>query len=40
MRRRAPSIETVLAGGGPRTPDLGGIAETEDLARAILDAVG
>jgi 3-isopropylmalate dehydrogenase len=34
------AIETVLASGGPRTPDLGGNAGTEDLARAILDALG
>ncbi len=34
------AIETVLAIGGPRTPDLGGNAGTEDLTRAILDAVG
>jgi tartrate dehydrogenase/decarboxylase/D-malate dehydrogenase len=34
------AIETVLASGGPRTPDLGGNAGTEDLTRAILDAVG
>ena len=34
------AIERVLASGGPRTPDLGGNAGTEDLTRAILDAVG
>jgi tartrate dehydrogenase/decarboxylase/D-malate dehydrogenase len=35
------AIETVLdpAGGGPRTPDLGGSANTADLGRAIADAV-
>jgi tartrate dehydrogenase/decarboxylase / D-malate dehydrogenase len=34
------AIERVLASGGPRTPDLGGNAGTEDLTGAILDAVG
>ncbi len=34
------AIERVLASGGPRTPDLGGNAGTEDLTQAILDAVG
>src|SRR6266404_351429 len=34
------AIERVLASGGPRTPDLGGNAGTEDLTRAILDALG
>ena len=35
------AIEAVLdpAGGGPRTPDLGGTATTSDLGRAIADAV-
>ena len=35
------AIETVLdpGSGGPRTPDLGGSARTEDLGRAIADAV-
>jgi tartrate dehydrogenase/decarboxylase/D-malate dehydrogenase len=35
------AIETVLDPGsdGPRTPDLGGAARTEDLGRAIADAV-
>jgi tartrate dehydrogenase/decarboxylase/D-malate dehydrogenase len=33
------AIETVLAGGGPRTPDLGGTATTADVARAIAGAL-
>jgi len=33
------AIEKVLAGGGPRTPDLGGTAGTSDVAAAILGAV-
>jgi tartrate dehydrogenase/decarboxylase / D-malate dehydrogenase len=33
------AIETVLA-GGPRTPDLGGDATTDDMTRALLDALG
>lgn len=34
------AIEAVLAGGGPKTPDLGGQATTADLGRAIEDALG
>ena len=34
------AIETVLAGGGPKTPDLGGNGGTKDLTRALVDAVG
>ena len=34
------AIETVLASGGPRTPDLGGTATTADLGRAIAAVVG
>ena len=30
------AIERVLAGGGPRTPDLGGRARTDDVTRAIV----
>src|SRR5436190_8442060 len=33
------AIEKVLAGGGPRTPDLGGTAKTTDVAAAILAAL-
>jgi tartrate dehydrogenase/decarboxylase/D-malate dehydrogenase len=33
------AIETVLDGGGPRTPDIGGNGSTEELGRAIADAV-
>jgi tartrate dehydrogenase/decarboxylase/D-malate dehydrogenase len=33
------AIEKVLAGGGPRTPDLGGTATTKDVAKAIADAL-
>jgi tartrate dehydrogenase/decarboxylase/D-malate dehydrogenase len=33
------AIEQVLAGGGPRTPDLGGTAKTKDVANAILAAL-
>jgi tartrate dehydrogenase/decarboxylase/D-malate dehydrogenase len=33
------AIEKVLAGGGPRTPDLGGKATTKDVAKAIADAL-
>src|SRR5215831_14084493 len=29
------AIEKVLAGGGPRTPDLGGTAKTKDVAEAV-----
>jgi tartrate dehydrogenase/decarboxylase/D-malate dehydrogenase len=32
------AIEAVLA-GGPRTPDLGGTASTQEVGRAIADAV-
>ena len=34
------AIEAVLAGGGPRTPDLGGRARTTDLGRAVEEALG
>ena len=34
------AIETVLDGGGPRTPDLGGQARTVDLGRAVEEALG
>jgi tartrate dehydrogenase/decarboxylase/D-malate dehydrogenase len=34
------AIEDVLAGGGPKTPDLGGQATTIDLGKAIEDAIG
>ncbi len=33
------AIEHVLAGGGPRTPDLGGRATTREVAAAIVDAL-
>jgi tartrate dehydrogenase/decarboxylase/D-malate dehydrogenase len=33
------AIEKVLAGGGPRTPDLGGKAKTRDVADAVLGAL-
>jgi tartrate dehydrogenase/decarboxylase / D-malate dehydrogenase len=33
------AIETVLGGGGPRTPDIGGGATTKDLGEAIASAV-
>jgi tartrate dehydrogenase/decarboxylase/D-malate dehydrogenase len=33
------AIEKVLAGGGPRTPDLGGAATTKDVAQAVLNAM-
>jgi tartrate dehydrogenase/decarboxylase/D-malate dehydrogenase len=33
------AIETVLAGGGPKTPDLGGNGGTRDLTRALVEAV-
>jgi len=33
------AIETVLGGGGPRTPDMGGNAKTADLAEAIASTV-
>ncbi|MBI1778803.1 MAG: tartrate dehydrogenase [Proteobacteria bacterium] len=33
------AIETVLAEGGPRTPDIGGQAKTADLGKAVADAV-
>ena len=33
------AIEKVLAGGGPRTPDLGGRATTKDVAKAVADAL-
>jgi tartrate dehydrogenase/decarboxylase/D-malate dehydrogenase len=32
------AIETVLA-NGPRTPDLGGKASTQDLGRALAEAI-
>src|SRR5258708_7765286 len=34
------AIETVLAEGGPRTPDIGGQAKTADLCKAVADAIG
>jgi len=37
--RIVSAIERVLAGGGPRTPDLGGTAKTKDVADAILRAM-
>ncbi|MBM4187504.1 MAG: tartrate dehydrogenase [Gemmatimonadetes bacterium] len=33
------AIESVLSGGGPKTPDLGGRATTADLGRAIAEAL-
>jgi len=33
------AIEKVLAGGGPRTPDLGGQAKTKDVTAAVLAAL-
>jgi tartrate dehydrogenase/decarboxylase/D-malate dehydrogenase len=33
------AIETVLGDGGPRTPDLGGNANTVDVGKAIVDAL-
>ncbi|MDB5368501.1 MAG: Tartrate dehydrogenase, partial [Roseomonas sp.] len=33
------AIETLLAGGGPRTRDLGGQASTADVGRALAEAV-
>jgi tartrate dehydrogenase/decarboxylase/D-malate dehydrogenase len=33
------AIEKVLAGGGPRTPDLGGTATTQDVAKAVANAL-
>ena len=37
--RIVEAIARVLAQGGPRTPDLGGRATTDDVARAVLDAL-
>jgi len=37
--RIVAAIEKVLAGGGPRTPDLGGTAKTNDVAEAIKNAL-
>jgi len=37
--RIVAAITRVLAGAGPRTPDLGGPATTDDVARAIRDAL-
>jgi tartrate dehydrogenase/decarboxylase/D-malate dehydrogenase len=34
------AIATVLADGGPRTPDLGGTARTDEVTRAIVEALG
>ena len=31
------AVDAVLAAGTPRTPDLGGTASTDDVARAVLD---
>ena len=33
------AVERVLAGGSDRTPDMGGEASTQSLARAIADAL-
>ena len=33
------AIETVLGGGGPRTPDIGGQANTADLGKAVAEAL-
>ena len=33
------AIQAVLAGGGPRTPDLGGAGSTEAVGRAIAEAL-
>ncbi len=33
------AIETVVGGNGPRTPDLGGKASTQDIGKAIADAL-
>ena len=33
------AIETVVGGNGPRTPDLGGKASTQDMGKAIADAI-
>ncbi|MAI99336.1 MAG: tartrate dehydrogenase [Nisaea sp.] len=33
------AIETVLQGGGPKTPDIGGQASTSDLGNAIVEAL-
>jgi tartrate dehydrogenase/decarboxylase/D-malate dehydrogenase len=33
------AIERLLAEGGPRTPDLGGKATTEDVGKAIAEAL-
>jgi tartrate dehydrogenase/decarboxylase/D-malate dehydrogenase len=33
------AIETVLAEGGPRTPDLGGTATTEEVGKAVTEVV-
>ena len=34
------AIESVLSAGNVRTPDLGGTHRTEDLGRAVADALG
>jgi len=34
------SVRTVLAGDGPRTPDLGGTGTTEEVAAAIVSGIG
>jgi isocitrate/isopropylmalate dehydrogenase len=34
------AISQVLAGNGPRTPDLGGTAKTEDVTAAVIAALG
>jgi tartrate dehydrogenase/decarboxylase/D-malate dehydrogenase len=34
------AIESVLAGSGPKTPDLGGQATTADLGKAVAEAIG
>jgi tartrate dehydrogenase/decarboxylase/D-malate dehydrogenase len=33
------AIEAVVGGGGPRTPDLGGKASTQDMGKAIASAI-
>ena len=33
------AIEEVISGGGPKTPDLGGQANTKELGQAIADSI-